>query len=189
MGRAARRDPNTTPTPKPVQKVELPSTHFKLRLAAVLILAALGVGALVFAINGWINSGTGWQEIEVASVSDCPAGGEFTLTYDLGPKGGAARIVRQGLSTFYTETLTRVSAQFDAAQTHGYHNVCYLNAHPGEEITVDAVLYAALETALADGARDLYLAPVYSYYEALFSVSGNDALAATQDAAENPALR
>ena len=58
-----------------------------------------------------------------------------------------------------------------------FHNLRYINAHPNEDVTVDAALYAALELLEGSGTRYHYLAALYEQYYSLFN-SATDAEAA-----------
>jgi len=182
-------DPNRNPGVRPVKRIELPSRHPLLRLIAVIVLLLIGVGAIAFAVNAWLNSGTGWQEITVSSVENCPESGDFTLLCDLGNKGGEARRKKKALTELYTAALSRAAALFDAENDRGGKSDLYrLNHSVGQEITVSDDFYRALETALADGRRDLFFGPVAYRYEVLFSISENDLLAAENDPQKNAAL-
>ncbi len=182
-------DPNRNPGVRPVKRVELSSRHPLLRLIVVIVLLLIGVGAITFAVNAWLNSGTGWQEIKVSSVESCPESGDFTLLCDLGNKGGEARRKKKALTELYTAALSRAAALFDAENDHdGKSDLYRLNHSVGQEITVSDEFYRALEIALADGRRDLFLGPVAYRYEVLFSITENDLLAAENDPQKNAAL-
>ena len=182
-------DPNRNPGVRPVKRIELSSRHPLLRLIAVVVLLLIGVGAIAYAVHAWLNSGTGWQEIPVSSVENCPESGDFTLLCDLGNKGGEARRKKKALTELYTAVLSRAAALFDAEYDRGGQSDLYrLNHSVGQEITVSDDFYRALELALADGRRDLFLGAVAYRYEVLFTISGNDLLAAENDPMKNAAL-
>lgn len=182
-------DPNGNPGVRPVRQVELSSRRLALRVVGFAVFFLIAVGAITYAIASWVNSGTGWQEIAVSSVAECPESGDFTLVCDLGDKGGEARRKRRALTEVYTEALSRAAALFDVDDPRdGASDLYRLNASVGEEITVDPDFYSALERVLADGRREIFFAPITYYYEVLFSISSNDTLAAAHDPLKSDAL-
>lgn len=56
------------------------------------------------------------------------------------------------------------------------NNLFYLNTHPNEEVQVPALLYRSLKALDDAGNRFLYYAPIYAYYEEMFTcIHDNDA--------------
>lgn len=165
MGRTARdRRENL---PRPVQKIELNAGYTKARLAAALILLVVGVGLIMYSLNGGFTVREGWTEIEAASgEADCS--GDFTFLYPLGTTASPAA-ERKALSLLYTEACRDAYRIFtDDAEFAGMHNVRFLNAHPNEELQVEPALYKAFEQIAESGVRSIYLAPLYETYDNVF---------------------
>ncbi|MCD7766355.1 MAG: hypothetical protein LUH53_07580, partial [Lachnospiraceae bacterium] len=79
---------------------------------------------------------------------------------------------KKALVSLYTSALETAWQNFHNEETYdGVYNVCYINAHPNEEIVVDDVLYNAFTLMEESGGRGLYLGPIYTEYNNLFYCS------------------
>ena len=148
--------------PKPVKRVEVTEKNRRLRIIAAIILAVIGAIGITTGIMTALNRETGWQTVQVASKErNCSE--SFTLRYNFEGSGAQVASVNRQLEAAYEEACIKAYQLFTAdEEIAGVHNVHYINRHPNEEITVDPVLYRALEK-LADTPY-LYLGPVYAYY-------------------------
>ncbi|MCD7823583.1 MAG: hypothetical protein LUG86_06160 [Oscillospiraceae bacterium] len=152
---------------KPPQNIEISSGHFALRLVAVVILIFIAGTAFVYGFSQLFSASSGWQEIE-ANTDDLSVATELTLMYDLGAGSTDATTERKAIILIYSDACETAYQLFTPDVEFEYvYNVWYINNHPNEEITVDEVLYSALETMVESG-RELYLAPIYKEYESLF---------------------
>ncbi|MCD7842657.1 MAG: hypothetical protein LUG56_09350 [Lachnospiraceae bacterium] len=158
--------------PKPAEKAEVSEKHWKLRLFFTVIFAIVGITLLVQGVLGLLNANDGWQEIEADSTSSDNGGSEFIFEYYLGAGGISATAEKKALVSLYTSALETAWQNFHNEETYdGVYNVCYINAHPNEEIVVDDVLYNAFALMEESGGRQLYLGPIYTEYNNLFYCS------------------
>lgn len=163
------RDNRDLPHPKPVEKVVLGESRTKLRLVLFLLLILVAVGAFTYGVMKWLGKESGWTTIEVNSAAELNCGNEFVFQYYLGAGDMSPTAESKELSLLYTDAMVKAYQLFQANTAYdGVMNVCYINRHPNEELTVDPVLYQAFETCAECGNRNLYLAPVYEQYDSLF---------------------
>ncbi len=159
------------------------------RLAAAVLLLAVGVVALVYGITSLFAVERGWQTVQASSSAEMNCGGDFTLLYDLGSSGAAPAAEKKALVGVYTQAVVKAYRLFtNDGEAEDERNIWYLNRHPNETVTVDPALYAALEQVSAAGDRALYLGPVYEAYDGIFYCQ-DDAQAAGFDPRQDQALR
>ena len=145
-----------------VERIELSERRFPLRavlagLGVVVMLVLLGV-----AVNGLLGPATGWRAIESDGSRGVHCGGDFVFNADVDSVARA-----KALTLAYTEATARAYALFDVTSIDQVEpNLAYLNAHPGEDVTLDPALYRALVEATAAG-RYLFLAPIYDVHRSL----------------------
>lgn len=182
MGRSARE--KRPPALPKVERVELKETHMGLRFAAFALCLALGLSALGFGIYSLLSTEPGWVEIEVSS-GEVNCGGDFTFRYLLtGDTDPTAQ--RKRLQVVYTQASVTACKLFETAELYDdIHNICYINAHPNEDIAVDPILYQAFETVAEQGDRTVYLGILDAFYLDLF-VSESDFQAAMFDPYSDP---
>ena len=175
------------PHVRPVQRIELSESHVKLRMILIVVLLAIATVSIVIALSSALKTEPGWQEIRVASVKmNC--GEDFTLSYDFTNAGSAATAQSKALTTLYSTACEDAFRIFSPdVSGEGTANVCDLNAHPNETLTVDPVLYQALSLIQQYGNRNLYLGAVYAEYNRIFWAE-NDVEAASYDPVQNPEL-
>lgn len=151
-----------------VQKVDLPEKVTVRRKILFALAIAIAVASFVYGISALINPASGWEEIQF-SGSGINCSGDFTLMYETGRSGAASVAERKFLTNLFSETMTAGYRLFslteDFDDTVSIHQI---NTHPNEELTVDPVLFTALKTLCSDGARTVYLGPVYDQYRSVF---------------------
>lgn len=150
--------------PKPVERIELNEKHTGRRLAAALVLLAIGVGALTYAIMGLLTPETGWQAIQASANAGPTVADDFTLLYEIHSKAETAAV-----TNLYTGACQRAHRLFHSDQSfEDTVNVYTVNSRPNEALEVDAGLYEAFAAVVESGRRELYLGPVYERYDDLF---------------------
>ena len=167
----------------PVQKIEVSGEHMKLRFAAMLLLFALGFGALGYWMHGLLTKQPGWIRIEADKTVPVEAGADLDFEYCLGENATAEN---KQLTVLYTEAVLRCYQVYHPTQRFdGVENLCAVNEAPNRALTVEPELYAALARFQAKGDRSVFLAPVYAQYDAVFR-SLEDGEAALYDPMRNP---
>lgn len=152
---------------KPVENVEISTSHVGLRIVAVVLLVLVAATAFVYGLNGLFSGTDGWQQIE-ADVDDLSAATELTFMYDIGAGSESATTERKAIVVIYSDACETAYQLFTPDNEYEYvFNVWYINNHPNEEIQVEEALYSALEMMIENGGRELYLAPIYAEYESL----------------------
>ena len=172
-------------SPPPVEHIDLPEGNTKRRWIIVIALLVIAITAFGIGMHSMLNRQRGWTEI--AALSGAPGcAPEFQLQYELPEKDG--RTVYRTISALYTTACTRAAQVYDAAASYeGVGNVCTINAHPNETVTVEPELYAALELIQQAKNRVPYLAPLYETYTSLFFCA-EDIETADFDPLRNPEL-
>lgn len=167
-----------------IKKDELSKKEIIKRTIMIIVLLALAVGALSYAVNGLISKNDGWYRVS-SDAKEIYCADEFSVNFYLGASGLSATAEYKRLNAIYTEQIERLYKLFTVEQEHGV-NMAYINAHPNRTLRVDATLYAALES-LKDS-DVLYLAPVYEYHRGIFSCR-EDYETADFDPSQNEAVR
>lgn len=176
MGRTSRgrRQPHL---PR-VEKIELPDSHVKGRLAAAVFLLVAGVAFISFSLMNFLSADAGWQEIEVNAAGEFHCGGDFTFLYELGREEVSANTENKTLTALYSDAAKTAYEIFNAdIEIDGVANLWYINHHPNEEIAVDAALYNALFQICEEEGRWIYLGPAYSIYDNLFYMTSSEGAA------------
>ena len=148
--------------PRPITRVEISEKNQKLRIVAAILLLVIGAVGITIGITSLLNKDTGWQRVQVAPQErNCSE--NFILQYNFSGSGAEATAVNSKLQEAYGEACVKAYQLFTPDEAiEGVQNVYYVNHHPNEVITVDALLYGAFEK-LAD-TRWLYLGPAYAHY-------------------------
>lgn len=169
MGRTAR-DNRDRPHPKPVEHIELSEEHLGRRVAIVVVLLAAAVIAFAYGVSNFFSDQAGWQTVEASSSQGPTCGEELALLYELGAEDGSTAAAEgRALTALYSDVCRRLYQLFHTVeQFEGIANLRDLSLHPNETLTVDAMLYRALETVQRYGDRTIYLGPVYARYGDLF---------------------
>ena len=180
--RAARR-------PKPVQRIDLNERHLKLRWVLLVVVLLIGGTALIYGLTHSLTAEAGWRVIDSDGSAGLTCAGDFVFQYQLGASGASAAAELKELTSLYTEAAATAYRLFDAKDEYqGVVNLATINRHPGEPLEVGETLYRALSECLADGARYLYLGPLYQDDWAL-AHSADDREAAEYDPGRNEAVR
>lgn len=156
------------PHPKPVNKIELPTGHRRLRLILAAVFLVAGALLIAYSVGNLSSKDSGWSEI-AASSSELNCSGDFVFLYCLGEDGASATEENKALTECYSDATEYAFRMFtnDVAYEN-VHNMYYISRHPNEEMKVDDVLYQAFSLIRESGDRSLYLAPVYEQYNGLF---------------------
>lgn len=169
----------------PVKKISLSERNPKLRVIAIVVCLLIAGAALTIGLTSLLNRDSGWQVVESTS-SERNLSGEFILRYDFSRSGAEAPADRRALSQLYTQVMEHAYAVFSTAEP-GSGSLADVNAAPNEAVTVDPVLYKALETVQRTGSRYLYLAPAYVEYNRVFRAETPE-IAAQYDPAKDAEL-
>lgn len=156
----------------------------KARVAAFILLLAVGAAALSYAFFTLVNGEGGWQRI----TADAPNAGDFTLLYDVGAGPGTPAAEKRALTACYQAALNEAYQAFNTYETfEGVNDLRTLNDHPNEVFTVPAALYQAFELLQKYHDRTPYLAPAYELYDDIFACT-DDGQAAYYDPAQSPEM-
>lgn len=71
------------PHPKPVNKIELPTGHRRLRLTLAAVFLMAGAFLIAYSVGKLSSKEPGWSEIQVSS-SELNCSGDFVFLYCLG---------------------------------------------------------------------------------------------------------
>lgn len=164
--KGSRGRQKSQPYVKPVQKIELSESHTGLRLVFFIIAVVVAAVALSIGVADLFSVPGGVQKLDVLSGS-VGCGGDFSLFYDLGQGGNAAKKLKRDVEATYTDAASKAAVIF-SGENDGQGNLGYVNAHPGETVTVDPALYKAFEQFEQSGGRLLYLGPIAETYQSLF---------------------
>ena len=149
---------------EPVEKIELDESNIRRRVILVILALVIAGVSIGYGISQLTSSNKGWNVIQVNSSSQINSGNEFTFSYYLG-ENGSPTAERKALVTLYTRLCEEAYKEFDIYNDYdGYHNLCYLNKHPNEDVNVSDALYSALELLNRYGNRYMFLGPVYENY-------------------------
>lgn len=153
--------------PNLIKRDDLTKKEIIKRTIMIIVLLALAVGALSYAINALISKNDGWYRVN-SDAKEIYCADEFSVNFYLGASGLSATAEYKRLNAIYTEQIEKLYKLFTVTETYdGFVNMAYINAHPNEILTVDATLYEAIEAL--NNSDVLYLAPVYEYHRGIFS--------------------
>ena len=170
------------------QTIELSEANQKSRLILICVLVVIAAVAFTAGVMSFVKGDPGWRTIEV-TTGEVNCSEEFVFKYYFPSTRGAASAANKQIVSLYTEATQKAYWLFNADEVHSeIKNIAYLNRHPNETVTVDPVLYNALEMLEGSGGRHLYLAEVYSQYDNVF-LSETDGEAATQDPARSEEIK
>lgn len=159
-----RRARDNRPYIRPVERIEVEQKHVILRIVLFVVLLVFGISAIIYALTSLFSYEGGWQVVEATAAADADCSGDFTLQYDVSSKSEY-----RALATLYGQASAKAYQLFhEMRRFDGVYNVAYLNENPNTTVEVDGVLYDALSKLDAAGSRQLFLAPLYVYYENLF---------------------
>ena len=173
---------------KPVTKIELSGEQSTLRLILIVVLLAIACVCIFIAVGSSLKVEPGWQKAEVDSEK-VNVSMEFSLMYDFsGYTVNDSTDELKKVNALYTTLTEDAYAIFTASDYETqFQNVRYLNDHINEKVTVDPVLYKALELVAKYDSRYPFLAPVYEEYDRIF-LQASEEDAARYDPSKDPAL-
>ncbi len=164
------KNPNENPGVRPIERIELPEKISKFRIAAVIVLLAVGLGFLGYGVSRFFSQEDGWAEIQPVAESAESVAADLVFFYEFGASGRSVNTEHRELSALYTELCMDAYRIFTVDYPYDdVHNLYYLNAHIGETVSVDPTLYRAFEAMEKAGSRFLFAAPFYREYRNLFS--------------------
>lgn len=170
MSRYARKKDD--PVVPKVKQIQVSDKNRKPKLVAVVLLLALGVTLIAFAVTGFLTTSPGWETIAANATPEESCAGEFVFLYLLGDGGKAANVQQRELTDVYTQATKDAFQIFHEEKVFG-HNVAYLNQHPNEVVEVPQALYDAFALLQKYHNRGLYLAPLYREYIGMFLSDGD----------------
>lgn len=169
----------------PVTRMELVRTDSKARWIAIAVLLAFGLTAIAFGLFSLLDTQPGWTVIEAAPET-VSCSNDFLFRYDFSEEGGSASARNKELSQIYTKATENAFLLFSPdVDSPEENNIRAVNKNPNVPVTVDPVLYHAMEQVVHAGNRMLYLGPVYVEYDRVFQ-SESDVQAREYDPAWNP---
>ena len=168
MNRYSKKRSGASYAPE-VERIELSQSHTGLRLILAVLALLVGAATIAYSVRGVFSRNSGWNEI-AAETSEMSCAGDFSFLYELGRGEESASREYKNLVRLYSDLAVKAYQQFSLTEDpDGVHNLHYINAHPNEDISVDAMLMQALRLMTAQDGRFLYLAPIYEDCRNLFS--------------------
>lgn len=151
-----------------MQRIELSEDNTKKRAIAAVLFLIIGVALLVYCFVVFINPEGGWTTIQAnQTVNDSE---EFVFQYFLGADGANVNAENRAVTALYNEASEKMFRLFhDKEGFENVVNIYEINRNPNTELEVDEALYSVFSLFKSHGSRYLYLAPVYSRYDDLFS--------------------
>lgn len=157
-----------------VERIDLREDHSKKRTAAAILLAAVGIAALAWAVNGLLSRESGWTAIE-ADTSEKSCAGEFVFYYHLGADGSSPSAQYKALTAVYSQAASDAEQLFSASAEDGdKYGLHLLNRHVNEPVTLEKEVWEALSLLNESESREMFLAPVYEQYTTLFFCSTDE---------------
>lgn len=166
MGRTVKN--RRTYQPTPVRKIEVSEENTKKRGLAAVLFLIIGVALLVYCFVVFINPDPGWTTIEAnRTVNDSS---EFVFQYYLGADGANANDENRAVTALYNQASEKAFRLFhDKESFENVVNIYEINRSPNTELEVDEALYKVFSLFKSSGSRYLYIAPIYSRYDDIFS--------------------
>ena len=148
--------------PKPITRIEVTEGNRKLRIVLIVVLLVIGAVALTSGFMSLLGKDAGWKNVEVSNT-EADYSKEILLQYNFSGTGAQTTALYKRISAVYSEAMGKAYQVFRSEAPEG--NLADVNAHVNEAVTVDALLYSALETLQAT--RYHYMGPVYAYYDSV----------------------
>ena len=164
---------------KPVEKITLSDrTVSKRRIFFIALFLCVGIGAFVYGFTHLGGEEKGWQEVTLDKVVEESSYFDFTLSYDFGKGIKSVKREKRELTEAYRDLTRKAYILFDRTKEYdGIGNLCTINRHPNETVTVDPALYKAFEKFdFQIASRILYLGALTEHVEALVSCESSEAL-------------
>ena len=157
--------------PRPITHIEVTEGNKKLRMVLIVALLVIGAMALTAGIMSLLNKDTGWQAVEV-STSEEIGSVDFLFQYNFSGTGAQATALHKQISAVYSDGLVKAYQVFQSEDAAG--TLADVNQHVNEAVTVDALLYSALEKLQTT--RYHYMGPVYEYYDSVIYSTADEYL-------------
>ena len=155
-----------------MEHVEVPESHVKLRAILFVLAILLAVVAFGFGLNSLLTPETGWKAVEASGSNS----GEITLQYNYGAGVQGTAAERRQVNDVYSTALTQAEQQLSQAGNNTV-SLYTVSTNPNQTVTVEPILYRALERFCATSSRAIYYGPLYSRYYALFASQYDEAAA------------
>ena len=155
-----------------MEHVEVPESHVRLRAILFVLAILLAMVAFGFGLNSLLTPETGWKAVEASGSNS----GEITLQYNYGAGAQGTAAERRQVSDVYSTALTQAEQQLSQAGNNTV-SLYTVSTNPNQTVTVEPILYRALERFCATGSRAIYYGPLYSRYYALFASQYDEAAA------------
>ena len=130
-----------------VKQIEVSDKNRKPKLVAIVLLMALGVTLIAFAVTGFLTTSPGWETITANATAEESCAGEFVFLYLLGDDGKAANVQQREITAAYTQATKDAFQLYDQQPARNYPASTALmeGLERGELETVARNLYNALE--------------------------------------------
>ncbi len=153
-----------------MERIELSQENVGRRIVIVLILVLVAGAAFAYGVSQLFSAQTGWQAIEGAANQGPTCAGELVFLYELGVDGSTSAAAEgRAVTELYSGACRTLYQLFHPSEEfEGVANLCSFTRHPNETLTVDPMLYRALEVIQHSGDRTIYLGPVYERYGGVF---------------------
>ena len=172
------------PSQKPVIKAELAEGNKTKRIIFIAIFLAIGISLIAFSAVKLLGRERGFTEVSI----DSPFSDFFVMNYDIGASGAVASAEYRRVKEVYSDALEKYCKLYSSDTDYeSVVNICYINSHPGEKITLDPELYSVLQRMEREGDSRHYLGIVLEMYDVLFSCDG-DGYAKDADPMKNAEL-
>lgn len=153
--------------PKPVKKIELNEKNVKLRFILFILSFLVVVACAILIFVNLFKKESGFTTIEAYPTINMQ--NDFVFSYDVGNTDLSITEEINNLSNKYTSLLEFSYIQFDIYSDHNQNNINYINNHINQDIQISELLYDSIEDVVNENEKLLYLAPIYSYYNDMFS--------------------
>lgn len=174
-------------TPPPVEQIEVSHKNVKLRVILFVSFLVLAIICFSVVLTILLRVQAGWFSVTPNPSSKQNCGGEFVFTYYFSKDQD--KKYRQNVALKYTDATEYAYKVFYASEEiEGMNNLHSLNAHPGKELEIPALLYRALKAFDDANNRFLYYAPIYAVYQEMFGCE-NDSDAEKLDPAKNEQIK
>ena len=131
-----------------MEHVEVPESHVRLRAILFVLAILLAVVAFGFGLNSLLTPETGWKAVEASGSNS----GEITLQYNYGAGAQGTAAERRQVSDVYSTALTQAEQQLSQAGNNTV-SLYTVSTNPNQTVTVEPILYRALERFCATGSR------------------------------------
>ena len=153
--------------PKPVKKIELNEKNVKLRFILFILSFLVVVACAILIFVNLFKKESGFTTIEAYPTINMQ--NDFVFSYDVGNTDLSITEEINNLSNKYTSLLEFSYIQFDIYSDHNQKNINYINNHINQDIQISELLYDSIEDVVNENEKLLYLAPIYAYYNDMFS--------------------